>query len=119
MSNPPNEVTPAPDVYDVIFHQTDALGAGETRAFATDNTPSGRYLVIQLLADLDRLSRCEVQVTEHQGTNCGRFLWQFTPENRNNSMVFWYYDGISYLYGFLTGCVSLFLDDYAYWLLEF
>lgn len=73
MSSPPNEVEPGPKVYDVIFNHKDALGAGESRTFVTNDTLSGRYLVIQLLGDSDPLTLCEVQVSGHQ---CGRFLRQ-------------------------------------------
>lgn len=63
MSSPPTKVTPAPDVYDVIYHQTEAMGAGLTEDFTSSNdTIAGRYLVIQLLGAPEYLTLCEVEV---------------------------------------------------------
>lgn len=77
MSSPPNEVIPAPGVYDVIYHQTEAMAQGETSTFASvDNSLSGRYVVIQLLPGSNAipLSLCEVKVAGYQ---CGeKIFWQ-------------------------------------------
>lgn len=64
MSSPPGEgVVIAPNAYDVIYHQTEAVPNGEMLvAESVDNTLSGRYVVIQLLGNSDPLTLCEVSV---------------------------------------------------------
>lgn len=68
MSSPPTEITPAPEAYTVIYHQTEAMGAGQTAGFPTiEEKISGRYLVIQLLGKPEYLTLCEVKVFGYLG----------------------------------------------------
>lgn len=71
MMSPPNEVQVLPYNYESIYYQTGSVGAGETKDIATDGTVSGRYLVIQLIGNIDTLTLCEVEV---YGTLAGFLL---------------------------------------------
>ena len=65
----PWEVTPSPDNYDVIAHQTGPVAPGATVTYRSDAGPlSGRYLVIQILGK-EYLTLCEVTVSGVLGKN--------------------------------------------------
>ena len=64
-------IAPAPGNYDVLTHEVGPVAAGATVTYSYDvcPLPTGRYLVIQIIAPSEYLTVCEVTVSGKPGVS--------------------------------------------------